>query len=471
MAPRRIPAGPVLLGVALVMLLTHAWLARYAHPMADDLSYARKDVSIGAWAAAVWEYLHWNGRYASNFLVLFGPMRGGLDAIGHYRAVPVALMGATLSAAFFLLRAIGGTSLGSRMALSGALLWTVVFMHAMPDLAEGFYWYTGAVTYQLANALLLAYLALLVQHYRSPSSARLLLAAPLLFVVIGFHEVMMLLLVVLHAALVARNLVQRRSVPGWLWLLLAVTLGGAALMMLAPGNAVRSAYFPQRQQLIPSLGMSLAQTGRFLLVWCSSPVVLGLSGLFVLHHQRICERYPPLRNAWGLRPWMTMVLAPVVVFLCVFPSYWSTGILGQYRTLNVACFLVIPILFLVLAAWLARPKVQERLPRFQRAEVVGLLVVITVAGLLGTRNGRRANEDLYTGRAERSDRQLWHRYAVLEHGDPQRTITIPPITDPPKSLYVLELRQDPTFLQNMDHALWFGWKEVHLEVTARDTVR
>ena len=461
MAPRRFPAGPVLFAVLLAMLALHAWLARYAHPMADDLWYASKDVSIGAWAAAAWEYLHWNGRYASNFLMLFGPMRGGMEAIGLYRVVPLVLMAATFAGALFLLRTWTNDRAAWRPCAGGALIWTVLHLHLMPDIAEGYYWYTGAVTYQLANALCLVHMALLLRLHRRPSLPGLCLAAAVLFLLIGFNEVMMLLMVVGHIAILLLLRTRREHPPARLWVLLAIALTGAALMILAPGNAVRSDRFPMRHQLLHALVMSLAQTGRFLLIWCSSPVLLGLAGLFILEHERLRERFPPLRLAGGLNPWLSLLSIPSVVFLCVFPSYWSTGLLGQYRTLNVACFLALPLVFVALAHLRTRIPAQWS-GRYQRKETHLVLLLIIVVGLAITRNGGRATEDLLTGRAERSDHQLWQRYALLERSRPDGIITLPPIVDPPKSLYVLELRSDPTFLQNTDYALWFGWKEVHL---------
>jgi hypothetical protein len=461
MAPRRFPAGPVLFAAALVMLALHAWLARYAHPMADDLWYASKDVSIGAWAAATWEYHHWNGRYASNFLMLFGPMRGGLEAIGLYRAVPVALMAATFGGALLLLRTWSNDRGADRACTGGALLWTVLHLHAMPDIAEGYYWYTGAVTYQLANALFLVYLALLLRLHRRPSLPGRCLAAALLFLLIGFNEVMMLLMVVGHVVLLLLLRMRREGLPSWLWMLLAIALTGAALMILAPGNAVRSDRFPLRHQLFPSVVMSLAQTARFLLIWCSSPVVVGLAGLFIVEHERLRERFPlPALVGWA-NPWLPLLAIPSVVFLCVFPSYWSTGVLGQYRTLNVACFLALPLLFVALAHLMPRMPLSWS-KHFRRKEAHMVFMLIIVLGLAASRNGGRATEDLLTGRAERSDQQLWQRYALLERSRPDGIIELPPIADAPRSLYVLELRSDPSFLQNSDYALWFGWKEVHL---------
>ncbi|HMW97518.1 MAG TPA: hypothetical protein PJ983_09710, partial [Flavobacteriales bacterium] len=185
---------PVILPLTLLLGL-HAYLGRYAHPMADDFSYALKDISLGAWKAALWEYQHWNGRYASNFLVLFGPLRSGFDGLPLYRMIPGLLLALTLAGAYTFIRTIGRT-LPRTDALMLALVQIALFTHLMPDLPEGFYWYTGSVSYQLPNALSLFAAALIVRGSRDGKRWAYLAAAPLLFLITGCCEVSMVLAVI-----------------------------------------------------------------------------------------------------------------------------------------------------------------------------------------------------------------------------------------------------------------------------------
>ncbi len=455
------------LQLALIVVMSlciarHAWLARYAHPMADDLHYAAKDVSNGVASALQWEHAHWNGRYASNILVLCGPMRAGLDAIDFYRLVPVLLILATIASAFIFLLTFCRPWLSVQEVLTGSLVWTALYLHVMPAIAEGFYWYTAAVTYQLANILALIYLALVARLVRKPSPWLVLVAALLLATLTGFNEVLMLLLLTGHAGWVIFRLLRKKAVPMWCWVLLATVIVGATVMIIAPGNVERSAYFADRYRLLPSIGMSLLQTIRFGAVWLSSPAVLGLGALYILAHDRLSVRFPALGSGFGLKPWMTLTALPAVLFLCVFPAYWSTGILGQYRTVNVGCFLLLPLGFLHLSVWMTHSGPRPWAFRLRSQPVVIIATVFALAGLLFLRNGHRANLDLFTGRAAHSDRQLWQRYALLDAAPKESVIIIPPIIDPPQSIFVLDIRRDPTFLQNTDYAEWFGLKEVRL---------
>lgn len=233
-------------------------------------------------------------------------------------------------------------------------------------------------------------------------------------------------------------------------------------MLMAPGNEARSTFFPEQHKLVHSLVMSLSQTARFGLVWLSSPAVLGSAALYILAHDRLSIRVPAIGTGFGLKPWMTLLAIPTVLFLCVFPAYWSTGILGQYRTVNVACFFLLPLGFLHLSVWLTHSGSRPWAFRLRSGHALIIATVLACTGLLFLRNGHRANMDILTGRAWRSDRQLWQRYALLDAAPDGSVITIPPIIDPPKSIYVLDIRPDARFLQNTDYALWFGLKEVRL---------
>lgn len=445
-----------------LFLCLHAYLGRYAHPMADDFSYALKDASNGAWNAAVWEYVHWNGRYASNFLVLFGPMRWGFDAIHLYRAFPALLVLLTAIGAFVFLRALLAPGVTRSQAAMSAIVWTTLYAHLMPDMREGFYWYTGSVTYQLPNALCLFAVALLIRGIRNNTLWVMVAITSLLVFIIGCNEVIMLLVVVATFLVGAWSL--RRNLR-WSAASLVITVlivGCALLVILAPGNEGRGSLFPDRHRLLPSLGMSVLQTIRFSVEWMACPALLLLSAIWWMNHRHLAERFPLVRNGFGLQVWQSIPTLFGVVFLCVFPAYWSTGILGQHRSANVACFFFLPLWFLNISVFASRfGGTVLRLHDTDRRRVTGALLLLVALDLGFTGNSGDAITDLATGRAERADEQLWERYDLLREAakSPQRIAIIPFIDDPPKSLYVLDLR-DRRFLVNQDYAAWFGLKEV-----------
>src|SRR3954447_1739769 len=129
----------------LAAIAPYVLLAMYAYPGADDFDYAMDTRLEGYWAAFAHQYLGWNGRFASNVLVLANPMVSG--SVVAYKIVAVAMFAATLAAVYAFARVLGGAALDRRRAAACALGWTGVYLSGVPALGENFYWYTGSVTY------------------------------------------------------------------------------------------------------------------------------------------------------------------------------------------------------------------------------------------------------------------------------------------------------------------------------------
>ena len=125
---------------------------------------------------------------------------------------------------------------------------------------------------------------------------------------------------------------------------------------------------------------------------------------------------PLFQRSFHLAPFWTSLLLVGVIFICVLPAYWSTGILGQHRTLNVAYILFIPLWFINLMAWADTAMGRRAEQNAQRHLGLRWPFLLVFLVLLWTmRNGGHATTDLVTGRAERFDRQLQQRYDLLEH--------------------------------------------------------
>lgn len=431
-------------------LVSYFWLAGHAHPVADDFCYAAKarGQSLADWSFSEWMY--WNGRYASNLLMLRNPLAWSPDFLPGYRAVPIALLLLTFLGCWFLLRRITRGALRIGQELLGALVFLLLYLNLMPDLGEGFYWYTGAVTYQLGSILLLFHLGLL---FVTPGSALLrfatLLANLLLAAVItGMDEVHMLVMLALHAGILAWRIRQGRGGLGEAALLLAITGAGALLMYLAPGNAVRGAMFADTGRLFPSLGMSALQAVRFIGGWVLSPALLTFSLLYLPVHGSLMDRLPGFGSLLRTPRWFAAAIPFLLVMACTFPAYWSTGLLGQHRTINVACLFFVPLWFFNLSLWLERPALRHlahlRLP----PKALSLTLLLAVLAVNATRNGLAAHLDLITGRAADYDRVMTGREAAMREA----------AEDPAASVLFTRLERPPLTLPNYEEqGVLHGW--------------
>lgn len=447
---------PVLWCLFLLAFARYVWLAGYVHPYADDLSYACVGMKSGLLDRLALEYRFWNGRYFSNILVLRGPMVLGWEAgLSLYRTVPVLLLLATWWAAGHLLRTIVQTLSRSDAALGG-LLFLLVFLNAMPDLSEGIYWYTGAVTYQLPNILALLLAAAWCRHIRSGWRSpvlRYVWMALLSVVIAGCNEQHMALVVLAHAALFV---VQWRTTgrSGLLaTVLFVLSLLCLVVVAAAPGNAVRGAHFPARHDLLLTLGYSVMQTGRFIGTWLFTTLLLPASFLFLLWFRR-----SGLTPAWcRVDRRVALALPFAVVFVSMLLPYWSTGMLGQYRTVNAALFLFLPAWLFALAVWEVQV-FRARWPLTALGRTPMDLAVVVAVLLLVFGNDRHVTADLFSGRMARyeavvSDRIGLVRSAVAEGAE---EVVLPPLNEQSRALRIVQPGADADHWINRSLAQYFG---------------
>jgi len=341
--------------ILLLALARYFWLACYVHPYADDFSYAVAGMRSALGTRLVHEYTSWNGRYFSNILLLRGPLTLGLDqGLWLYRIAAIGLVLFTWLAAHRAVRAL--LPLATRaLCATVALLFVLLFLHVMPDVSEGFYWYTGAMTYQLPNALSLLLVANWVRALRTPdrppSIGWYIVQVALIVMIAGCNEVHMAFLVL---AALASLLFVRKHHPALLRpasRLLVVSLLCAVVVVMAPGNSTRGAHFPLRHDVLRTLGYSVAQTARFAGNALVSLPVLLLSFTFIRIRREAIRRGIMGQFHAPIDKWVALALPFAFLFVAMVVTYWPTGLLGQHRTVNMALFYFIPGWFFALAVW------------------------------------------------------------------------------------------------------------------------
>ncbi len=459
----------ILLAVLLTLALgRYVLVSRYVHPFADDWSYTVAGMESPLFQRLVQEHRSWNGRWFSNILVLNNPMVLGLDqGLFIYRLVPVFLMALTFMGVLLLWRELFLTSAARAQGIVAAALFLVLYIQLMPDLSEGIYWYTGAVSYQLPTALLFLLLASWSRYVRENRVAVrrwLLLANALLTAVIaGCSETHMVLTVLLYVGLLAwkwRSSMEVRNVL-WIFFLLAVGLG--LFMYLAPGNAVRAANFPERGRPLHTLLYATLHTGRFLLTWSLSPALLAASLVWLFFVRR-----SGITVGKGISPVMVLLATGSVIFLLMALPFWATGILGQHRTVNVACSLFLPGWFLFLATVAPHPYL-DRVVAFVTATARQRLVwAVLFAAVFFTGNGYRAGADLVDGRLAHYDQGVRMRYEAIQAAvaSGEKELHLEAIDPMPRSLRILDAGPNPGHWGNSQMVRYFGGGDLQLMVEA-----
>ncbi len=453
----------------LLALARHVWLAAYVHPYADDLSYATVGMRYGLLERSALEYQYWNGRYFSNILVLRGPMVLGLEqGLNWYRSVPLALLFLTWFGAYRLISALFRDLLTNGTARVGGLIFLLIYLNAMPDASEGFYWYTGAVSYQFPGALLLILSAQWVNYLQDPDrsirSVKGLFMGLLVVIIAGCNELHMAILVVGHAALLV---VQKMRSGQWtkvVLLFFALSLICALVVALAPGNAVRGDNFTSKHDPVHTGLWSTLQSARFIAIWVLTTVLLPFSVMFI-GCLRSTDDGSSTRPTWfAMNKWLAAALPIAVVVLAMVLPYWSTGLLGQYRTVNAALLLFLPLWFVAIAVWDTQV-FRKRLPL--QLDLRGMHAALILVSLLFFVWGRDINvsSDLFTGSAAQYDHEMLDRFKRIEQAveNGNAELRLPPVTQP-RSLVITQPGPDPDQWMNRSLAEFFGNKDLELRV-------
>ncbi len=468
---RRVPQLTIFL-VLLAVLARHIWLATYVHPYGDDFSYAYNGMRSVLADRLLLEYQNWNGRYFSNILVLRGPLNAGSDlGLILYRCVPVLLIGLLVHATWSLLRTARLMERSGMSSLIVAMAGVAIYIHLMPHAGEGLYWYTGAVTYLLPGIFLL-YLGVVVLRFARAKNqwetgAWSVLAMLLVVAIAGSNELAMVYMVLVAAvALIMSFRGEKRLRLLFLGVFITSVICGL-IVYLAPGNTVRGDYFAHAKEPLRTVAYAAAQTVRFAGYWMLSPVFV-LSTIVILDWARRRADTHPMFS-WLSRVDRRLVLLALLgaMFIGMALPYWSTGILGQHRTVNATLFIFLPLAWLAFLVWdvqVFRPKAWSlplAAPRYRP-----LLLAVMAFFLFFGRHDGDVTSDLFSGRAARYDAQCLERYVLVQEAiaSGASELDLEVLSDPPKSLSVLDLSVDPGHWMNTSLVLYFGGK--HLQILA-----
>ncbi|MDR0221685.1 MAG: DUF6056 family protein, partial [Lachnospiraceae bacterium] len=232
----------------LASLLPFFYLAHYARPMWDDLSYARYThaawqdtgsliaVAQAAIRTAKLSYQGWGGEWLGYVF---------------YSLMPEVFAPYTfwLAPYFFVLANTGGTALflfyfGRRVFGLGweyiSIVYAVLFLFMMqyiPSYNIGMYWYVGAVHYIVPHTAFLLSLVSVHRFLVSKAKWHIFLISLCTLIIGGFSLHYSLMVCLVYAAVIV--LCFKKSPVLWLLVPYAVCLAGFIAQLLAPGNRGR----------------------------------------------------------------------------------------------------------------------------------------------------------------------------------------------------------------------------------------
>ncbi|WP_138991003.1 hypothetical protein [Larkinella sp. C7] len=457
----------LLTGCLLLVCIPLVWLAFYNHPsIVDDYCFAYTVMRFGVWKSQMMYYDGWTGRYFHNFVVHTSPLIWRW--FGAYTVFPILLLLALWTGFFALIRQLGRAVLTTSEQIAIASGVCFLYLTHLRSIAEFFYWYTGLAGYSLACVFLLFLIGIFIAHHRQQTgwkSPLLWLEALLILVIIGSSETWMVVMLACLGFLALLSLIDHRTLPVSLLILLFWAGLCSYMVVQAPGNAIRMGGNRLSQDVV----FSALETAQFGWIYFRDLVfqsaILPLSLLFLPIAYRLTDSRSPARAYFAISGWLALGFYLGLLFILTFLHFWAVGVPPVARLLNVVNFVWVLGWFYTLTVFVRifrRTIGQWSLLLRYRWPMV--LVVTVVLGWQGYRNAnvRLMYEDLRSGRAQKYHRAMMGRYQLMgtTKGD---TVTLPPLPVLPVSLALDDLSYRSAHMFNDCWAGYFYRKGAKLQ--------
>ena len=453
----------MLLLLLLCSLSPYIYLSFFAHPAADDYCYSLWSMQKPFLENFTHLFQTTGGRYTTNALLLVNPLK--FNNLTLYKTIPVLMILFTVLSVYYLFRSVTSCAISKVNSLNASILFVLLYLHQMPSLAEGIYFYNSAVDYHLGLIMTVFYFGLLHEYLKRKfilhPAVHLILLLIVLVISLGFNEVITLALMCFHGVvLFLFNKQQKKISTDWMMVAL-VCLVFSCIMLLAPGNSVRAENYSDNHNLFRSLSFTGMQMFRFGFSWASSLPLILSSFLFAGIVISKKEKMPFFGQKYFISPWMSVLLLLGVLFLGIFPPYWATNILGQHRTVNMVCFLFLLYWFVCIGMYAnnysEKIKVNFIIGQKTRLIMIGIILCMITA----TNNGYTVMTDILYGKVNTFEREMQERYRLLNNPENKnKTVRIKALSEKPGSLFILDIYTDSTYWVNSCEADYFGVKQI-----------
>ncbi len=443
----------IILISTLAYICVYICLSFYAHPAADDFNFANKLIEEGFLKSQYSTYLTWSGRYTSTAII--SGFIAAFDLLRGFWLLPLFMIVTTGASFVALAHSIWKESKPALSIWCYGLALTALYLSGLPSTSETMYWLAGGISYQLGNSLYVLLLAALIKLHRGEGTTRLVVATGFLVLVIaGLNETIMLLqsmtLAVMATYAFARKTPQRYR----LLMLTLTSLVGAAIVAAAPGNAVRSSFYPAAHDIAFSIKESIRWSTIRFLSWGKLPIMWLATLLWVAatasHIPSAASRLSFKSSAFVALLWLSTLTA------LFFPAFWSMGYAPPNRTLSINYMLFLIGWFLMVSLGTSLLSIKKSM--FSRSFLRFIAVIFAVC-LFTTGNGDRALKDLAV--APDYSKQLSERYKKIElHRGQAAELKVPVLSENPGTIFSADITTKKDDWKNVSYAQYFHLKAI-----------
>ena len=382
-------------------LVAQVLVGSYTRMMADDYCTSYAGRTQGLIDAFVTQYNTWAGQ-PSNIL-----FKNAVGMVGSWIIswLPLAVVVSWLTALAWTLTGIfKGLSIPRWVILLVAAVCLFAILDGSPLVVQSLYWLAAVVPYTMplvVGTLYVGFLARVVRSEKPIGVPTLLISAVICFIGGGFSEAYVatqmaaLLAGIGICALSPTPALRKRALPVLIAGLVATVLV-LAVILAAPGNAVRRANFPSPPPL-PTFVMSsavqaVALVAVSLVSFSPFGALLTVIGFAILAHRYPPSAKPPITPVHVLA-FLILMFLPVTAYIAV--GVYGTGGVPPARTYIIPQTVIVGTL--ALAGYATRPHIRIPVVSAGRKRVlqqVGGVVLIMLVFLGPVRTAVRTLQTL-----------------------------------------------------------------------------
>ena len=336
---------------------------------------------------------------------------------------------------------------------------------------EALYWYNSGVHYTFMTACMIVMLALttkiIIEDQWKKEVFYVIFACLFSFITSGGNYINALLGIILFVTIICVGILCRQK-RAFLAIVPAIVYGlGFYMNVSAPGNAVRQSYF-EKLSVLDTVMESFKASFTYEKEWFSLFTLLYLILLFPVlwNHSK--------KSHYSFRfPWLVPLYCICLVASSFAPSFYSMGIAGGGRTLNVSKLIF--QLCLIVCEWYFCGYINRLFEKREKNFSVRntILFYIVVMGVMvlsvaaETKDERIQNYATYgsiyymsSGEAESYYAAYRMRLPYFKLGDEHVVLDRFPIR--PSYLYFDDITTEPDDWRNRGMAVWYGVDSVVL---------
>jgi hypothetical protein len=308
----------------------------------------------------------------------------------------------------------------------------------MPTIAQGFYWLSASVTYQLSNILATIFFCFLIKLIETNELKYLLFTIIISFFVIGSNEVTMLLINFVIVCILLVKLIEQKKINYSILIVFLFVLLFSSIVFLSPGNTLRSSEsgHQHKHEFVYALIKTILATKNYLGIWL--PLILFFQLLFFDYIKNIKSiRFSKIFDANLIVIFLAVFSIPLVSF---FAGYWSIGRI-PLRAINIAYFyFLIGFFYLSIVIYLKLKQSNTNFITYSKWVKYSLFVLIFIK--LGQDNNvKMAYSDLLSGKAYKYDMELKKRSFLIQENK-ENSLEVPKLTNKPETLFNIDITSD-----------------------------